>query len=106
VHDFAINEWSGNKEGAVHSIAVISKKKEGYIIFLNPQTKKYEESKKFSLNELPVTVGYSGSHIVCSNKKDYDSYNVEKNFAFTHGPIQSKFPYLKVTGPNEVVFFM
>lgn len=42
VHDFAINEWSGKKEDALHSIAVISKKKEGYIIFQNNQTKGFE----------------------------------------------------------------
>jgi hypothetical protein len=106
IHDFAINEFPSNKEGAVHSLAVVSKKKEGYIIFLNPTTKKFEESKKFSLNELPTNLGYSGSHIVCSYKKDYETYNVEKNFALAKGPIQPKFPYFKVTGSSEVVFFM
>lgn len=106
IHDFAINEFPSNKEGAIHSLAVVSKKKEGYIIFLNPATKKFEESKKFSLNELPTNLGYSGSHIVCSYKKDYETYNVEKNFALAKGPIQPKFPYFKVTGGSEVVFFM
>ena len=31
---------------------------------------------------------------------------MEKNFAMAKGPLQSKSPFFKVTGPNEVVFFM
>ena len=31
---------------------------------------------------------------------------MEKNFALAKGPIQAKFPYFKVTGANEIVFFM
>jgi hypothetical protein len=73
---------------------------------MNPQTKKLEESKKFSLNEIPTGLGYNGTHIVCSYKKDYETYCVEKNFAMAKGPLQSKFPFFKVTGPNEIVFFM
>ncbi len=88
------------KEGGLQAIAVISKKKEGYIIFYNPQTKKFEESKKFSLNELPSNVGYNGTHIICSYKKEYETYNVERNFAMAKGPLQTKNPFFKVTGIN------
>jgi hypothetical protein len=69
VHDFAINEVA--KEGSLHAVAVISKKKEGYIIFFNPNTKKFEESKKFNVNDLPTNLGYTGTHIICSYKKEY-----------------------------------
>lgn len=31
---------------------------------------------------------------------------MQKNFALTKGTFQSKNPFFKVTGPNEVVFFM
>lgn len=50
VDDFSINEWPNKKEDAVHSIAVISTKKEGYVIFQKPETKSFEESRKFSLS--------------------------------------------------------
>lgn len=90
----------------MHSIAVVSKKKEGYIIFQNIQTKAFEESRKFNLNELPTNLGYNGTHIICSYKKDYESYSVEKNFALSRAPFQSKYPFFKFTGPNEIVFFM
>lgn len=73
---------------------------------MNPQTKKLEESKKFSLSELPNKVGFNGKHMICSYKKDYQSYNIEKNFALAKGPLQSKNPFFKVTGPNQWVFFM
>ena len=69
VHDFAINEFSGRKEGALHSIAIITKKKEGYIMFMNSQTKTFEESKKFGIADLTTHLGYNGTHIVCSYKK-------------------------------------
>ncbi len=85
---------------------MVTKKKESYIIFQNQQTKGFEESRKFSLNELPVNFGYNGSHIICSYKKEYETYHVQKNFALTKGTFQSKNPFFKVTGPNEVVFFM
>lgn len=43
---------------------------------MNPQTKNFEESRKFNVNELPTNVGYNGSHIICSYKKEYESYSV------------------------------
>jgi hypothetical protein len=51
-------------------------------------------------------MGYNGTHIICSYKRDYESFSVEKNFASAKCPIQSKSPFFKVTGPNEVVIFM
>ena len=85
---------------------MVTKRKESYIVFMNPNTKKLEESKKFSLSELPANIGYNGTHIICSYKKDYETYCVEKNFAMAKGPLQSRSPFFRVTGPNEVVFFM
>ena len=87
VHDFSINEWSGKKEGALHSIAVVSKKKEAFIVFWNKNTQNYEESRHFNISELPSHLGYNGSHLICSYKKEYETYNVEKNFAMARGPI-------------------
>lgn len=58
------------------------------------------------MSDLPSNLGYNGSHIICSYKKDYETYNVEKNFALTRGPFQSKYPFFKVMGPTEIVFFM
>ena len=104
VHDFSINEIQ--QEGSLQGIAVITKKKEGYLIFMNPHTKKLEESKKFSLNELPSNVGFNGTHIICSYKKEYETYNVERNFGLAKGPLQTRNPFFKITGPNEIVFFM
>ena len=71
VHDFSINEWSSRKEAALHSIGVISKRKEGFIIYWNKNTQNYEESRHFNINELPGHLGYIGSHLICSYKKEY-----------------------------------
>jgi hypothetical protein len=78
---------------------VITRKKEGIIMFYNAQTKKFEESKaRFGVGELPNAVGYSGYTISLANKKDYESLNIEKSFAVKKGPLQAKSPFLKVTG--------
>ena len=73
---------------------------------MNPNTKKLQESKKFPLNQLPTNVGFNGGYVICSYKKDYETYNVEKGFGMMKGPMMSKTPFFKVTGPNEIVFFM
>ena len=51
-------------------------------------------------------MGYNGTHIICSYKKEYESYNVEKNFAMAKGPLQTRNPFFKITGQNDIVFFM
>lgn len=69
------------------------------ILFYNPQTKKFEDSKsRFQISELPNAVGYTGYTINLAYKKDYESLNIEKSFAVKKGPLQAKNPFLKVTG--------
>lgn len=47
------------------------------ILFYNPQTKKFEDSKsKFQISELPNAVGYTGYTINLAYKKDYESLNI------------------------------
>jgi hypothetical protein len=56
---------------------------------------------------LPANVGYNGTHIICSYKKEYECFNVQKNFASNKCPFSTtKNAFFKVTGPNELLLFV
>lgn len=75
----------------MYSVVAISKKKEGYIFVYDPTQKKLVDVKnKFSVSDVPTNVAYSGKFIVISTKKDYESLNMDKDFALKKGPLQGK----------------
>lgn len=67
----------------------------------DPTQKKLVDVKnRFSVSDVPTNVAYSGKFIVISTKKDYESLNMDKDFALKKGPLQAKFPFVRFVGPS------
>lgn len=85
-------------------MVAITKKKEGFIFVYDPTQKKLVDIKsKFSVSEVPTNIAYTGKFVILSTKKDYESLNMDKDFALKKGPLQAKFPFVKVVGPSEIL---